>query len=106
MSDIETLVGSRIAALREHRGLSQAQLGDALGAHLPKRWPRQTVHTAERGLRKLGVAELYAIAVVLDVQPHDLLPVNDAARPFAEQAEAARALRIGRAVLALVRDTF
>jgi transcriptional regulator with XRE-family HTH domain len=99
---IETVVGARIAALRGRRGLSQAQLGEALGEHLPKPWPRQTVHTAERGLRKLGAAELCAIARVLDIQPGDLLPTNDDARPIPEQADDARALRIGRAVLALV----
>lgn len=64
---VEEAIGRRIATLRERAGMSQAELGEYLGDLLTASWPRQSVSVAEKGGRKLTAAELYAIALVLNV---------------------------------------
>jgi Zn-dependent peptidase ImmA (M78 family)/transcriptional regulator with XRE-family HTH domain len=60
-------IGARIAALREARGLTGQELGDALGLS------RSQVSKIEHGSRKLEVSELAEIADVLEVSLAELL---------------------------------
>lgn len=92
--------GAQIRAVREARGMTQAQLGEGLREHLGAPWPRQSVHQAERGGRKLGVDELAAIGAVLDVHPGTFFP--SAPDACAVELYDAQATLLGRAVLDLV----
>lgn len=65
----EELVGQRITQIRDRVGLTQQQLGEAIGELLGRPWPRQTVSAAEKGKRSFTAAELVAIAQVLDTWP-------------------------------------
>ncbi len=89
--DSERAVGQTIRDLREQRGMSQAELGRALGDELDRPWPRQTVSQAEAGRRAFPVRELVAVAGVLGVPITDLVAPLDA--PGAEATD-------GRALLA------
>lgn len=62
---IEEAIGANMARLREEAGLSQKQLGEALGAYLGKTWTRQAVSAAEKGRRAFTAAELVSLALVL-----------------------------------------
>jgi transcriptional regulator with XRE-family HTH domain len=87
MSRSETPVGpvatiaQRIKELRGRRGWSAAQLGEALQKR-GARWDRFTVASLENGKRQnITVQELFALALVLDVAPVNLLvPLDD--RPY------------------------
>lgn len=61
------VVGAGVRALRERRGISQQELGDALG------WPQSTVARLELGKRPVSVSDLLALAWALDVAPVYLL---------------------------------
>jgi Zn-dependent peptidase ImmA (M78 family)/transcriptional regulator with XRE-family HTH domain len=60
-------LGARIARLREARGLTGQQLGDALGLS------RSQISKIEHGSRKLEVSELAEIADILEVSLAELL---------------------------------
>jgi transcriptional regulator with XRE-family HTH domain len=64
---VEELVGRRIRDIRDSKGMTQEQLGIAIGELLGKPWPRQTVSSAEAGRRAFTAAELVAIAHALGV---------------------------------------
>lgn len=70
---LEEVIGANIAERRSNRGLSQTELGEALGQYLEKAWSRQAVHTAEKGRRSFTAAELIALAMVLGVELPELL---------------------------------
>ena len=70
---VEEYVGQRIRDRREELGMSQAEFGRMVGSLLAKPWPRQAVSAAELGKRSLGVAEMVAIANVLETRPARLL---------------------------------
>jgi transcriptional regulator with XRE-family HTH domain len=63
---VEVAIGQQIARLREARGMSLTQLGEAVGRQLGRAWSRQAVHQAERGRRSFTAAELAALALALD----------------------------------------
>ena len=63
-------LGARVAALREERGLTGQQLGDALGL------TRSQVSKIERGSRKLDVSEVAVIADALQVSLPEILGVQ------------------------------
>lgn len=71
-------VASRLRHVREARGLTAQQVADRLNEH-GIGWQRSTVAKLESGKREnLSVAELLALAVVLDVAPvHLLVPLED-----------------------------
>jgi Zn-dependent peptidase ImmA (M78 family)/transcriptional regulator with XRE-family HTH domain len=64
--DVKEL-GARIAGLREARGITGQQLGDALGLS------RSQVSKIEHGTRRLEVSELAAVADVLEVSLAEVL---------------------------------
>ena len=64
---VEEVVGRRIREIRERQGMTQEQLGQAIGELLGKPWPRQTVSSAEAGRRAFTAAELVAVARALGV---------------------------------------
>ncbi len=70
---IEELVGAQVREKREGRGWSQQRLGDELKAILGRPWSRQAVSLAEKGQREFGVADLLALALVLEVSPISLM---------------------------------
>lgn len=70
---LEEAIGANLARLREESGLSQAQLGNALGAYLDKPWSRQAVSGAEKGRRAFTAAELVSLALSLGVSIDFLL---------------------------------
>lgn len=75
---IEEVAGLRVAEARDRRKLTQAQLGEHLGALLGKPWSRQVVWSAEHGQRAFTAAELVALARALDTQIEELLlPPSD-----------------------------
>lgn len=63
---IEEVIGWN---LRERRATkwTQPQFGQLIGTVLPKPWPAQTVSSAEKGQRAFAIAELGAIAHLLEV---------------------------------------
>lgn len=64
---VEQIVGRRIRDLRDSRGMTQDQLGTAVGELLGKKWSRQAVSAAEAGNRAFTAVELVAIARSLHV---------------------------------------
>lgn len=58
--------GRRVRVLRVARGMSQEDLADAAGAH------RTYVSSLERGLRNVGLDNIFALADALGVDPSDL----------------------------------
>jgi transcriptional regulator with XRE-family HTH domain len=77
-------VGSRVRLRRQMLGMSQEQLGEAIGLTF------QQVQKYERGANRIGASRLYQVSRVLDVPPSfffdDMDPVRAAAIPggFAE----------------------
>ncbi|GAA2218829.1 helix-turn-helix transcriptional regulator [Streptomyces indiaensis] len=70
---LEEVIGLQIAEKRASAGMSQAELGEALGQHLERAWSRQAVHSAEKGKRAFTAAELVAFALVLEAEVPDLM---------------------------------
>lgn len=70
---IEDVIGHRITVARAATGMKQEQIGEKLGAHLGKAWPRQAVSAAEKGRRAFTAAELVAFAMVLGCTIESLL---------------------------------
>lgn len=66
MKTIEQLVGENMKAARERADLSQEELGQRLKPLLGKAWSRHAVSIAEGGGRSFVVAELAALALVLE----------------------------------------
>jgi transcriptional regulator with XRE-family HTH domain len=70
-NEIDRLVGSRVRVRRMLIGMSQEQLGEALGITVPQ------VQKYEKGMNRIGASRLYKIAGVLNVpityffEPHD-----------------------------------
>lgn len=63
-----TIIGARIRAARHRRGLSQKQVGDALGIN------DRHVQAWEAGRRNPGPKHLAKLAEVLGLELSDLLP--------------------------------
>lgn len=63
-----TIIGARIRAARHRRGLSQKQVGDALGIN------DRHVQAWEAGRRNPGPKHLAKLAEVLGLELTDLLP--------------------------------
>jgi len=58
--------GRRVRVLRVARGMSQEDLADAAGVH------RTYVSSLERGLRNVGLDNVFALADALGVDPSEL----------------------------------
>ncbi|MHB8285797.1 MAG: helix-turn-helix domain-containing protein [Caulobacteraceae bacterium] len=69
---IDIQVGVTIRQLRKDRGISQSELGAALGITF------QQVQKYERGVNRISASMLVRTAIILDVQPSALLPQTDA----------------------------
>lgn len=84
--DFYTLLGQRIRAAREARGLNQEALGSAIGIG------RSSVSNVEAGRQHLAVHQLVAAAQALGVAPDDLLtgPLPNLTRPSPRPATIAR----------------
>jgi transcriptional regulator with XRE-family HTH domain len=85
---VETAIGQQVARLRAQRGLSLADLGEALGRYLGKPWSRQAVHQAERGQRAFTAAELTALALALGTSLPALFRPGDGDDPIELPGEA------------------
>lgn len=70
-----TVLGARIKALRQAKGLTQAQLAEQCG------YEPLTVSRFERGTYAPGIDTLTAIAEVLDVSVRDFFPEGDTPEP-------------------------
>jgi 8-oxo-dGTP pyrophosphatase MutT (NUDIX family)/transcriptional regulator with XRE-family HTH domain len=68
-----------VRELREGKGMTQEQLGLAIGELLGKPWPRQTVSSAEAGRRAFTAVELVAIAMALGAYVGNLFTPSPAA---------------------------
>jgi transcriptional regulator with XRE-family HTH domain len=77
---IDNYVGSRIRARRLALGLSEKELGDALGLTF------QQVQNYEKGTDRVGASRLQKIASVLDVKPAFFFEVS---MPGADRSSAA-----------------
>ena len=67
-------IGRRISEIRTRRGLTQEQLGDAIGEK------KQTIYKYERGIiTNIPLSKIEKIAEVLDVPPAVLAGWDDAA---------------------------
>ena len=90
----DAMVGRGVKALREARGLSQAQVAQAMtDAGIENFYP-QTVLKTEKGIRSLKLYEGIALAKILDVRAEELYPPDPASEHAAE---------IGRQLGRLVR---
>lgn len=69
----DSMVGRRIAELRQRRQLSQAELGKSVGVVTGREWHRQTVSVIEKGERGVTGADLIALARVFGVTVARLL---------------------------------
>lgn len=74
---IEEVIGSNMRRVREERGLSQTDLGQAIEPHQGRAWSRQAVSAAEKGQRAFSAADLMALALVLDVSIPSLFLLTD-----------------------------
>lgn len=74
------IVGERVRAIREARGLSHRDLATRLQG-LGVRIHHPAIGKVERGERRLDVSELFAFAYALDVSPmHLMVPADDDGR--------------------------
>jgi transcriptional regulator with XRE-family HTH domain len=73
--DIERAVGARVREMRRARGISQAQLGQAMGT-LGYPMEQPTVYKLENGTRPLRLNEVAALAAVFEVDVMDLLSAD------------------------------
>lgn len=62
---VEEAIGANIRRRREWIGITQDQLGQALGEQLGQPWSRQAVSLAEKGGRDFRAVELVALSRVL-----------------------------------------
>lgn len=67
------MIGRNMRRVREGRGLSQTDLGQAVTEQLGKPWSRQAVSAAEKGRRYFTAADLMALARILDTSLPSLL---------------------------------
>jgi len=72
---IDVEVGLNLRRVRRDRGLSQAEVGDALGITF------QQVQKYERGANRVSASMLVKAARFLGVRAADLLPPDNGARP-------------------------
>lgn len=84
MTDIRSLVGSRIRESRKAKGLSQDQLAELCGFHY------SYIGGVERGERNISLENLAKIADALGVEPKSFFEFDPPAqRPFSDKKEAA-----------------
>ena len=67
-SPIDVATGLRIREVRKQRGISQTELGAAIGISF------QQVQKYERGTNRVSISALYGMAAALGVAPVELLP--------------------------------
>ena len=112
-TEVDQTVGARITAMRKAKGLSQADLGVAVGVTF------QQIQKYEKGINRVGVSRLQQIAQCLDVpvatlfeddaetakQPHDLLLLSmPGAVPLLKAFAEIENDELRRNVLAIVRN--
>lgn len=112
-TDVDQTVGARITAMRRAKGLSQSDLGIAVGVTF------QQIQKYEKGINRVGAGRLQQIAKCLDVsvailfgdaadtvkQPHDLLLLSmPGAVPLLKAFAEIENDELRRNVLALVRN--
>lgn len=68
---IYALLGPRIRALREAKGLTLEQLGDAIGLK------KQAVWHMEQGRTPISVAKVFRVAAALGVRPAMIIQTGD-----------------------------
>jgi len=64
-------VGLNLKLYRKAIGMTQAELGRALGPVLGMEWSRQAASAAEQGKRSFAAAELVALSKILGVKVED-----------------------------------
>jgi len=69
-TDIDKKVGARIKLLRLERGLSQEQLGDALGLTF------QQIQKYEKGTNAVASTRIPLLCKILKIEPNDLFRFN------------------------------
>jgi transcriptional regulator with XRE-family HTH domain len=69
--EVDGYVGQRVRQLRMQIGLSQQQIGEALGISF------QQIQKYEKGTNRLSAGRLIELAVALNTTPHDLLGYDD-----------------------------
>src|SRR5205809_230111 len=69
MQTIEQAVGTRVREARDRAGLSQSELGAMLSRFAGRPWSRQAVSAAELGLRAFSVADVWSLALTLNIPP-------------------------------------
>lgn len=62
--------GHRVRLLRVARGMSQEDLAEAAQLH------RTYISSLERGLRNIGLDNIYALADALEVEPSELFRIG------------------------------
>lgn len=63
----ESRLGATVRNFRQHKGLSQEELADAVGVD------RKTISRIEAGLHSTRVSTLISLSKALEVEPGDLL---------------------------------
>lgn len=80
---MEEVVGQNVARLRKDKwALSQAELGQKIGAECGRAWSRQTVSAAEKGDRAFTVSDLVMLAFVFQVDSAALLHLPTGVQSF------------------------
>ncbi|QZT56590.1 helix-turn-helix domain-containing protein [Mycolicibacterium austroafricanum] len=70
--DFDKTVGANVRRYRMARGLSQAELADALSRHAGERIHQQTIQKIEKGSRPLKYSEAVQLSSVLQIQLYEL----------------------------------
>ncbi|MFC7448661.1 helix-turn-helix domain-containing protein [Rhodococcus daqingensis] len=91
LSEVNAIIGAKIAELRNDKSMSQAQLAMALAANLEKeRVDPTTITRLERGQRPVTAVELVALAHIFNVSTEELIPrarlVDEQVRTWLRQA--------------------
>lgn len=71
---LDRQIGDRVRCVRRARKLSQGELGKALDVSF------QQIQKYERGVNRISTSALMLIARALDVSPHELMGMADAAQ--------------------------
>lgn len=66
-------IGQKVRSLREHRGWTQETLAISLGLIVDRPDSQGTISKLERGGRSPRIDELYALAMIFDVDTDELL---------------------------------
>lgn len=95
---VDRHVGARVRELRQHHGLSQTALGEALGISF------QQVQKYETGANRVSASRLYQVAALFEAEPGFFFEGLDRSAPARSIEETHAGLALARACARLEPD--